>query len=152
MPPSPGQPFPDTDRLIGYLLRRAQHAWQRALDEALRPLGITAAGFGVLRLIGQTPDSSGAALAATSMYSPQATQQILVTLEAAGLVERHADPSDARRRLTCLTARGTETLTQAYEHASALESRMTSGLTQPEHHQFRTWLLQAANAVAAPVP
>jgi DNA-binding MarR family transcriptional regulator len=142
-----GQHPREPDRLIGYLLRHAQHAWQLALDDALRPLGISGAGFGVLRMIQQSPGSSGAALAAESIYSPQATQQLLVTLEGAGLVERRADPSDARRRLAYLTEKGSDVLTEAYRRASELEERMTAGLSEAEFRQFRSWLLQAARTV-----
>jgi DNA-binding MarR family transcriptional regulator len=149
--PTPPDRQPDRpDRLIGYLLRHAQHAWQLALDDALRPLGISGAGFGVLRMIQQQPGSSGAALAAESIYSPQATQQILVTLEAAGLVERRADPHDGRRRLAYLSGRGSDVLTEAYRRASGLEERMTAGLSEAEFHQFRAWLQQAARAVTPP--
>jgi DNA-binding MarR family transcriptional regulator len=149
VPTAPAPPD-EPERLIGYLLRRAQHAWQVALDDALRPLGISAAGFAVLRLIEQTPGSSGAALAAASMYRPQATQQVLVNLEAAGLVERRPDPHDARRRLAHLTARGSEVIAEAYGRASGLEDRITAGLSDAEFEQFRTWLLQAASALAPP--
>lgn len=149
----PTPPDPDDDgreRLIGYLLRRGQHAWQRALDETLHPLGISAAGFGVLRLIDTSPASSGAALAAGTLYSPQATHQLLVSLEAAGLVRRTPDPSDARRLLAQLTPRGREVLAEAYRRASELEERMTAGLSAAEHVRFREWLIQAADALSAP--
>lgn len=137
----------EPDRLIGYLLRQAQHAWRLALDDALRPLGIGAAAFSLLRLIDQVPGSSGAALAAESMYRPQATQQILVTLESAGLVERRADPRDARRLLAHLTASGRAVLADAYARASELEARMTADFSEAEFRQFQAWLLQVAQAV-----
>lgn len=146
----PTAPDPDDDgseRLIGYLLRRSQHAWQRALDETLRPLGISAAGFGVLRLIETSPASSGAALAAGSLYTPQATQQLLVSLEAAGFVKRTPDATDARRLLAHLTPRGREALAEASRRASELEARMTAGLSDAEHLRFREWLIQAADAL-----
>lgn len=148
VPIPPGQDAQDSDRVIGYLLRWAQHAWQLALDDALRPLGIGAAGFGVLRLIERTPGSSGAALAAESMYSPQATHQILVALEARGIVQRQVDPDDARRRLASLTPHGNVVLAQAHARAVCLEERMTAGLTDAQYHQFRTWLVGAAQALA----
>ena len=148
MPTAIGEGFRGPDGRVGYLLRQAQHALWLALEDALRPLGITGAGFGVLRLVEVEPGSSGADLAFDSMYSPQATQETLVALEADGLVERRADPRDRRRRLVYLTPRGAELLAEAHRRAIALEERMMSGLSEAEQCQFRAWLVRAAAALS----
>jgi DNA-binding MarR family transcriptional regulator len=147
--PTPiGEGFRGPDGRLGYLLRQAQHALWLALEDELRPLGITGAGFGVLRLVEVEPGSSGADLAFDSMYRPQATHQMLVALEADGLIERRADPRDKRRRLVYLTPRGAEVLTDAHRRAIALEERMMSGLSEADRCKFRAWLVRAAVALS----
>ncbi|HTZ29168.1 MAG TPA: MarR family transcriptional regulator [Streptosporangiaceae bacterium] len=147
MPTAIGEGFRGPDGRLGYLLRQAQHALWLALEDALRPLGISAAGFGVLRLVEVEPGSSGADLAFDSMYRPQATHEVLVALEAGGLIERLADPRDKRRRLVYLTPRGAEVLAEAHRRAIAIEERMMSGMTQAERRKFLTWLANAAVAL-----
>lgn len=151
VPTAIGEGFRGPDGRLGYLLRQAQHALWLTLEDALHPLGITAAGFGVLRLVEVEPGSSGADLAFDSMYRPQATHEMLVALEADGLIERLPDPRDKRRRLVYLTPRGAEVLAEAHRRAIAIEERMMSGLTETERSTFRTWLVRAAAALR-PVP
>ena len=147
MPTAIGEGFRGPDGRLGYLLRQAQHALWLALEDALRPLGISAAGFGVLRLVEVEPGSSGADLAFDSMYRPQATHEVLVALEAGGLIERLADPRDKRRRLVYLTPRGAEVLAEAHRRAIAIEERMMSGMSRAERRKLLTWLANAAVAL-----
>ena len=119
----------------------------------MEPLGITASQFGVLRLVEVQPGASGADLAHDSMYTPQSTHQMLVTLEAAGLIERRGDPNDRRLRRVYLTAAGARTLTEAHRRAIAIEDRMVAGLDEQQRHDFSSWLvLAAAHAGGAGVP
>jgi len=149
VPTAIGDGFRGPDGRIGYLLRQAQHALWLALGDALRPLGITAAGFGVLRLVEVEPGSSGADLAFDSMYRPQTTHEVLLALEADGLIKRRADTNDKRQRLVYLTPKGAEVLAEAHRRAIAIEERMMSGLTETERGQFRTWLVRAAVALTS---
>jgi DNA-binding MarR family transcriptional regulator len=136
--------FRGPDGRLGYLLRQAQHALWIALEAAMEPLGITASQFGVLRLVEIRPGSSGADLAHDSMYSPQSTHQMLVTLESAGLIERRRDPHDRRLRRVYVTAAGADTLVEAHRRAVAIEERMVTGLSEKQRHDFASWLVRAA--------
>lgn len=110
----------------------------------MEPLGITASQFGVLRLVEIQPGASGADLAHDSMYSPQSTHQMLVTLETAGLIERRPDPDDRRLRRVYVTPAGAQTLTEAHRRAIAIEERMVTGLSERQRHDFSSWLVRAA--------
>jgi DNA-binding MarR family transcriptional regulator len=136
--------FRGPDGRLGYLLRQAQHALWIALEAAMEPLGITASQFGVLRLVEIQPGASGADLAHDSMYSPQSTHQMLVTLETAGLIERRRDPDDGRLRRVYITAAGARTLAEAHRRAIAVEQRMVTGLSEQQRHDFSSWLVRAA--------
>jgi DNA-binding MarR family transcriptional regulator len=150
MPTPLGVDFRGPDGRLGYLLRQAQHALWIALEAALIPLGITASQFGVLRLVEVQPGATGADLAHDSMYSPQSTHQMLVTLEASGLIERRPDPADRRLRRAYVTSAGAETLADAHRRAIAIEQRMMQGLTERECYDFRSWLVKAAANAAGP--
>ena len=144
MPTPLGVDFRGPDGRLGYLLRQAQHALWIALEAELAPLGITASQFGVLRLVEVQPGATGADLAQDSMYSPQSTHQMLVTLEAAGLIERRHDPRDRRLRRVYVTSAGAETLGEAHRRAIAIEERMMQGLADHQRHDFKQWLVNAA--------
>ncbi len=149
--PTPlGVDFRGPDGRLGYLLRQAQHALWIALEAALAPLEITASQFGVLRLVEVQPGATGADLAQDSMYSPQSTHQMLVTLEASGLIERRHDPADRRLRRVYVTAAGADTLAEAHRRAIAIEERMMHGLTEHQRHDFKQWLVNAARATEPP--
>jgi DNA-binding MarR family transcriptional regulator len=149
--PTPlGVDFRGPDGRLGYLLRQAQHALWIALEAELAALEITASQFGVLRLIEVQPGATGADLAQDSMYSPQSTHQMLVTLETAGLIERRRDPADRRLRRAYVTAAGADTLVEAHRRAIAIEERMMQGLTDRQRHDFKQWLVNAAKATESP--
>jgi DNA-binding MarR family transcriptional regulator len=144
MPTPLGVGFRGADGRLGYLLRQAQHALWIALEAAMEPLGITASQFGVLRLVELQPGATGADLAHDSMYSPQSTHEMLVTLGAAGLVERRLDPNDRRLRRVYITAAGTRILAEAHLRAIAIEERMVTGLNDDQRRDFSLWLVNAA--------
>jgi DNA-binding MarR family transcriptional regulator len=149
--PTPlGVDFRGPNGRLGYLLRQAQHALWIALEAALAPLGITASQFGVLRLVDVQPGATGADLAQDSMYSPQSTHQMLMTLQAAGLVERRHDPNDRRLRRVHITAAGTDILAEAHRRAIAIEEDMMHGLNDHQRHDFKAWLVNAAANAAEP--
>jgi DNA-binding MarR family transcriptional regulator len=128
-------------------MRQAEQALWIALEAALKPLGISASQFGVLRLVEVEPGATGVELAYTSMFSPQATQEILVVLETAGLVERKSDASDRRVRRTFLTAKGARVLSKAHVQAIALEDHMVAGMTSRQSREFKEALVHVARAL-----
>lgn len=152
MPTPLGVGFRGPDGRLGYLLRQAQHALWIALEAVMEPLGITASQFGVLRLVELQPGATGADLAHDSMHSPQSTHQMLVTLEAAGLIQRHPDPNDRRLRRVNITAAGQRTLVEAHRRAIAIEERMVTGLTNDQRREFSSWLVRAAAQASGPPP
>jgi len=147
MPAEIGEDYRGPDGRLGYLLRQAQQALWVALEAELRPLGISASQFGVLRLVEVEPGATGADLAYTSMFSPQSTQEILVVLEAAGFVDRRYDDRDGRIRRTFLTKTGSRVLAQAHARAIDLEERMVVGLSVRQRQDFKKALVHGAQAL-----
>lgn len=123
--------FPPDQRL-GYVLKRAQHALRLRMDEALAPLGLTTPQYSVLSTVGSSPGISNAALARAAFVTAQTMQGIVANLERLGLLQRKDDPDHGRIRRGELTKRGRERLASAHALVAAVESRMTSGLSDKE--------------------
>ena len=94
----------------GFLLWRTTLRWQRRIRSALGPFDLTHVQFVLLATLWWRADHEGpptqtrlAELAATDAMM---TSQVLRRLEARGLLERQADPADARTRRLVLTTSG----------------------------------------------
>jgi DNA-binding MarR family transcriptional regulator len=95
----------------GLLLWRVTNAWQAAQRAALTPYGLTHVQFVLLASLAWLRADGPVTqreLATHARTDPMMTSQVLRTLEAKGLVERGAHPTDARARSLTVTARGAE--------------------------------------------
>jgi DNA-binding MarR family transcriptional regulator len=101
-------------RRLGPVLEFMRALW--ALDHALQSaskrmetqLGVTAPQRLVVRIVGRFPGISAGEVAEILHVHPSTLTGVLKRLEARGIVNRRADPTDARRALLALTARGRE--------------------------------------------
>jgi MarR family transcriptional regulator, organic hydroperoxide resistance regulator len=99
-------------RRLGPVLEFMRALW--ALDHALQSaskrmesrLRVTAPQRLVVRIVGRYPGISAGELSDVLHLHPSTLTGILRRLAVHGLVERQADPGDARRALLTLTARG----------------------------------------------
>jgi DNA-binding MarR family transcriptional regulator len=147
MPVRLGEGFRGPDGAVGYVLRQAQLTLRRALDTALRELGITTPQFSLLSVLEVEPGLSGAGLARASMLTPQTTNGILVALERRGDVERTRDARDGRVLQVQLTDAGRTLVAQARGRVQEVERRMTAELSDREVAQFRRWLVACARSL-----
>jgi MarR family transcriptional regulator, organic hydroperoxide resistance regulator len=88
------------------LLWAIDHRLQSVSKRLAREYGITSPQRLALRIVGRYPGIASGRLAAILHLHPSTVSGILKRLEARGYVERRGDPSDARRALFVLTARG----------------------------------------------
>lgn len=107
-----------------YLIGRLHRALRRALDEAVKAHGLTAAEYAALSILGDQPGLSNAQLARRSFMSAQAAHQSLIALEALGYVRRAQDPAHARIGRTELTARGRKALAACDVAVDGVEATM----------------------------
>jgi DNA-binding MarR family transcriptional regulator len=106
------------------------HLLELRLDRVLRPEGLTARQFCVLRAISETSNISRASLARELHISPQAVGELTRRLAAAGLVERpEADPG--RATAVRLTPNGTDCLKRSRAIVADTE-RGTVALLDPD--------------------
>ena len=115
-----------------YLLKQAELAARKRLDEVVETAGITATQYAALTSLEQQPDLTAAALARNSFVTAQTTAQLVRGLEERGLIARHRDPRSRRQVLLVLTDAGRRLLDGLRDAVDEIERRMTSGLTAGE--------------------
>ncbi len=113
---------------LGYLIKRAQHAFRRALDDELRPLNLTSAQYGALSALEMKPHASNASLARACFVTPQTMIEMIKSLEGAGFVVRQSHPEHGRFIQTILTESGRANLVAAHQVMEGIEKKMLSGV------------------------
>ncbi len=129
----------DRDRLedrIGYELKRAQHSLRLRMDEALKGIGITTPQYAAMSVLAEQPGLSNAQLARRSFLTPQTMNQILVRLEALGLVERREHPEHGRVLQAYLTQDGERLRSECDGTVATVEARMVSELSEEEQRRL----------------
>ncbi|WP_327707569.1 MarR family transcriptional regulator [Streptomyces sp. NBC_00464] len=115
----------------GFLVWRLSMKWRVAIDRALRPLGLTHAQYSLLgSLLGMQRTGlrpSQRALADHTGFEALYVSKLARSLEAAGLVERAADPADTRAVQLSLTVEGLKVA----DHAVGIVRRLVDGLLAP---------------------
>ena len=132
---------------VGYELKRVQHDLRLGMDGELKELGVTTPQYAVLSVLAEDPGLSNATLARRSFVTPQTMNQILVRLEAAGLVERRAHPEHGRVLQAYLTEEGERLRQECAELVDAVEERMVSGLSGDERSNLLILLRRCSAAL-----
>lgn len=122
----------DLDTSLGYLLKEASSALRAAMEEVLRPLGMTITHYSCLELLSQRPGLSNSELARGAFVTRQSMNVLLQTLERDGFVTRPAEPPVGKALPARLTERGRQSLAKATAAVRSVEVRMLSGMTEAE--------------------
>lgn len=122
------------------LVNQAFYYTRRSFDEALRPLGLTAAQAGVLRRISDAPGITGVEISRRMYTTPQAAQLILATLENKGFINRKSDPTSGRIVRWFLTEVGSRALGKAMPRMWEVEQELERPLTTGECRQLSEML------------
>jgi len=91
---------------LPYHLRGAFRGFETALARYLDTVGLPLSHFYILRLQWNGHGSSQARLARNSFMTESAASQVIQQMVKDGLLERHVDETDKRRRLVYLTEKG----------------------------------------------
>ncbi|WP_426622204.1 MarR family winged helix-turn-helix transcriptional regulator [Microbacterium sp. As-52] len=122
----------DLDTSLGYLLKEASSALRAAMEEVLRPLGMTITHYSCLELLSQRPGLSNSELARGAFVTRQSMNVLLQALERDGFVTRPAEAPVGKALPARLTDRGRESLAKATAAVRSVEVRMLSGMTEDE--------------------
>lgn len=122
----------DLDTSLGYLLKEAASALRAAMEDVLRPLGMTITHYSCLELLAQRPGLSSSDLARGTFVTRQSMNVLLQTLEREGDVIRPAQAPVGKVLPARLTEQGRGRLTEASAAVRGVEVRMLSGLSADE--------------------
>lgn len=132
---------------VGYELKRVQHDLRLGMNAELKEADVTTPQYAALSVLAEQPGISNAALARRSFVTPQTMNQIMVRLEDAGLVERHAHPEHGRVLQAYLTKEGEELREQCAERVDVIEEQMVSGLSEEERSKLLGLLRRCSAAL-----
>lgn len=127
---------------VGYLLKEASSALRAAMEEVLRPLGMTMTHYSCLELLAQRPGLSNSELARGAFVTRQSMNVLLQALERDGYVTRPAEARVGKVLPAQLTPLGRRSLETASAAVRSIEVRMLSGMT-PDERSGALALLQS---------
>ncbi|KIF01321.1 MarR family transcriptional regulator [Streptomyces sp. RSD-27] len=122
----------DLETSLGYLLKEASSALRAAMEEVLRPLGMSVTHYSCLELLAQRPGLSNSELARGAFVTRQTMNVLLQALERDGYVTRPAEAPVGKVLPARLTPRGRRSLEKASAAVRSVETRMLAGLTESE--------------------
>jgi DNA-binding MarR family transcriptional regulator len=135
-----------------YLVKQLELAVRAQLDEVLRPVAITPLQYTALTVLERRSDLSTAELARNAFVTDQSAADMIGVLESRGLILRHPDAADRRRRVVWLTAAGQELLDQVRADVDAVEERMLSPLATREAEDLRRYVAACRTALSSSPP
>ncbi|GHH78534.1 MarR family winged helix-turn-helix transcriptional regulator [Promicromonospora soli] len=122
----------DLETSLGYLLKEASSALRSAMEEVLRPLGMSVTHYSCLELLAQRPGLSSSELARGAFVTRQTMNVLLQALERDGYVTRPAEAPVGKVLPTRLTPSGRRSLEKASAAVRSVEARMLADLTEDE--------------------
>ncbi len=140
----------DLDTSLGYLLKEASTALRVAMEEVLRPLGMTVTHYSCLELLAQRPGMSNSELARGAFVTRQSMNVLLQALERDGYVTRPAEAAVGKVLPAQLTPRGRQSLEKASAAVRAVEVRMLAGMTENERESAFRALRRMIHSLRGP--
>ena len=141
-------PLPQQDANLGYLFRLAHQRFRALLESELEHLGLSAQEYGILSVFETRSELSTAELARISQVTRQTMHTSVLSLEAAGLVERRA--RNQRVVLVRPTERGRTCLEAATRRVRAVERAALVDLNREDERTVRAWLANVAAMTTSP--
>lgn len=124
------------DESIGYALKETSSALRAAMEQALKPLGLTITHYSCLELLGQRPGMSNSELARGAFVTRQSMNVLLQALERDGSVTRPASAREGRAQPAQLTPHGERVLARATAAVRGVEEAMLRGIPGGERSRF----------------
>ena len=119
------------------------------MDTALAPLGLSAAQYACLELLGQRPGQSNAELARGAFVTRQSMNHVLRGLHARGLVTRADAAPHGRALPTQLTEAGRDALNAAHHAVHDIERTMVQEMSTASQERLRQDLLNCTASLSS---
>jgi MarR family transcriptional regulator for hemolysin len=131
----------DFEQSVGYWSHMVSRAFERALNEELKPHGITLRQCQVLGWLALDGELTQSQLADRLRIEPPTLVRILDRMEDAGWIARHADPEDRRKKLIRATRRVKPVWERIRECIRTVRAKALEGIA-PEDVQTTRRVLQ----------
>ncbi len=135
----------EVEQSVGGLIHDVMRLWRRNFDRRAKELGLTRSQWRVLVQLIRYEGINQAALADVLEIEPISLVRHLDKLEAAGLVERRADPNDRRARLLYFQPSAEDTLDRIWEMGMQTRTDALEGLS-PKEEEMLSLLLKRVKA------
>jgi DNA-binding MarR family transcriptional regulator len=137
----------DRDMLI--VLHDVARLLRTRFDQTARAYGMTRAQWIILARLDRQPGMSQNELATICEVEPITVARLVDRLEARGMVERRADPSDRRVRRLHLLPASKPILAEIMRYRDALDAEISDGLDGPAREVFVDALLHIKTKLTA---
>ena len=121
---------------LGYRMADNSRLLRRLFDDRVRSLGLTAVQARLLLALERHPDCNQGFYADRLEVEPITLTRIVDRMEAAGWIERRADPGDRRARILHLTDKARRTVARVDAIVARLVDDMLVGLSHGEQEQL----------------
>lgn len=128
--------FYDRFRSTGYMSNWAARLLARAIDQRLKPIGMSSGHMPVMFALAHGDALSQRALTEFAAIEQPTMAATLARMERDGLVVRRPDPNDRRAWLYTLSDEGKEKSLKVREAGQAINEAALSGLSQDERDAF----------------
>lgn len=139
----------DFEESVGYWIVRASRALERAMNEELRPLGITLRQFQVLAWLAAEGPLCQRDLAERIGVEPPTLAGVLDRMERDGWIERRPHPDDARKKLVMPSPAARPAWDEMAACARRVRARAASALGPRQLRALRSQLAIVEEAVRA---
>jgi len=151
--PAPVEQRDEIEPRISYVIARLERAVRAAINERVRPYGLTTLQYTTLSVLGRRGGGlSNAQLARRSYMTPQSMSEVIEALERKHLIRRDPHPNHRRVYPARLTATGAKVLEACDEAVAALEEDMLRELDDDERRALQSGLVAAVRALHAGFP
>jgi DNA-binding MarR family transcriptional regulator len=135
-----GQPAPELNNRLGYLLKHAQHRLSELTTAALKPFNLNGREMGVLVVLDAMGPTSQQDAARRLGVDRTTMVALIDALEAKSVVVRRPFQEDRRRNVVEFTESGHELFVRALQASDEAERRFVSPLEETAAELFRAQL------------
>lgn len=138
---------------ISYVIARLERAVRAAINERVRPHGLTTLQYTTLSVLGSRGQPlSNAQLARRAYMTPQSMIEVIDALERKGLIRRDPHPNHRRVYPATLTPKGRRVLAVCDASVAEMEEEMLAELGPAERESLLASLKECVRALHAGFP
>jgi DNA-binding MarR family transcriptional regulator len=132
----PSEPALSVSPRIGYVVGRLDRAIRREISALVAPFGLTVPKYTALSILRDRPGLSNAQLARRCYVTPQSMNEVLIALQADGLIVRSPAANHGRVVEVTLSERGQEVLAACDRAVAHMENAMLADLDDAGRRQL----------------